>query len=465
MNKPMLLIVDDDRNTREGLEKTLRDNYVVLLAESGEKALSILEDAKVDLMLSDIRMPGMDGLTLLQRALARPSQPACVLMTAYGSIDKAVEAMKRGAADYITKPYNLDDLEMRLGRVLKSRKMETENASLQEQLDRKYGMENIVGNSDAMQRVYETIRQAAPTNATVLISGESGSGKELVAHAIHRLSNRAHGSFVAVHCAAFSQNLIESELFGHEKGAFTGAHERRLGRFEMADGGTFFLDEISEIPAPAQAKLLRVLEQRSFERVGGSKSIEVDIRLIAATNKNLKTLSEEGSFREDLYYRLNVVNIDLPPLRERRGDIPLLAMHFLKHFSAENAKDISGITPEAMDILSACPWQGNVRELRNAMEKMVIFARGTKIAARDIPIEIRGHAAQVPASARQSAESVLAAAGPMDLVEKNLILATLKSCNGNKTAAAEKLGISRRTLHRKIRLYKNTDSQKGPSDQ
>ena len=454
MKKPSLLIVDDDRNTRLGLAKALAPGYEILLAESAGRALAMLSEKTVDIMLSDIRMPGMDGLVLLQRALARSPQPVCVMMTAYGGVETAVEAMKRGARDYVTKPYNLDELEITLRNALHSRQMETENVRLKEQLDSRYGLENIIGNSVEMRKIFETIRQAAPTQATVLLQGESGTGKELVAHAIHRLSSRADGPFIAVHCAALSPTLIESELFGHEKGAFTGANERRIGRFEMADGGTFFLDEVSEIPAATQAKLLRVLEERRFERVGGSTTVETDIRLIAATNKDLKLLVEQGAFRSDLFFRMNVVNIDLPPLRNRSGDIPILAIHFLRQLAAENKKEVTEMSQETLAILSAYRWPGNVRELRNAIEKMVVLARGTRLAPKDIPAEMRESAGRQAQGREHAPAPSDFLSGSMEQAEKSMIVAAMKACDDNITMAAKRLGMSRRTLHRRLKEYR-----------
>ena len=451
MKKPILLVVDDDTNTRQGLELALKEKYDVRLAESADAALKILLETSVDAMLSDIRMPGMDGLSLLQRALARSPQPVCILMTAYGSIDKAVEAIKRGAADYVTKPYNLDDLEMRLDRALRSRTIEFENARLLDELDRRYGLENIIGNSPSMLKVCELIKQAAPTQATVLVRGESGTGKEIVAHAIHQLSSRSKGPFIAVHCAALSQTLMESELFGHEKGAFTGANERRVGRFEQADGGTLFMDEVSEIPPSAQTKLLRVLEERCFERVGGSKTVEVDIRLISATNKNLKSLTDSGAFRSDLYFRMNVVDIDLPPLREHMEDLPLLCRHFLNELSRDNNKHIEDVSPEVLNVFSGYSWPGNVRELRNAIERMIVFSRGSKLTARDIPPEIREAAGKGHAAGPWPAKG--AAPVSMEEAEKMMIVRALEQNDDNRTKAAIQLGISRRTFHRKLKQF------------
>jgi two-component system response regulator AtoC len=450
-NKAKMLIVDDDKNTRDGLERALGREYDVHVAESGERALEILAEYEIDLLLSDVRMPGMDGLTLLQRALARNSQLICIMLTAYGNVETAVDAMKRGASDFLTKPVNLDHLELLLRRALRSRKMESENVELREQLDTKYGMESIIGKSSAMLNLFETIKQAAPTQATVMIHGESGTGKELVAHAVHRLSDRAKGPFIAVHCASLSPSLLESELFGHEKGAFTGAASRRQGRFELADGGTLFLDEISEIDISAQVKLLRVLEERVFERVGGDKAIEVDIRLIAATNQDLRELVKQGKFREDLFFRLDVVNIDLPPLRERLDDVPLLCEEFLKEFSESAHKEIDGITSDAMKILSTYEWPGNVRELRNTIEKMVVMTHGNRLGARDIPGSIRDQMPEVDGAGRGVAA---AASGSLADTERSMIASALAKHGDNRTKAAKELGISRRTLHRKLAEYK-----------
>jgi DNA-binding NtrC family response regulator len=443
--KPLILIVDDEKNTREGLARALRRSYEVLVAESGSTALSILSERPVDVMLSDLRMPGMDGMTLMQRALANSPQLTCILLTAYGNIETAVEAMRHGATDFLTKPVNLEQLELVLQRVLRSRSAETENRQLREQLDNKFGMENIIGNSPEMQQIFDTVRQVAASRATVLIQGESGTGKELIAKAIHRLSPRKHGAFIPVHCAALSSTLLESELFGHEKGAFTGAAERRKGRFELADGGSLFLDEIGEIDASVQVKILRALEERRFERVGGQESIDVDTRLIAATNRDLKKMVAEGKFREDLYYRLYVVVIHLPALRERTGDIPLLLKHYLDVFNQENGRSIEGFSPDALDLLTAYPWPGNVRELRNVVEQMVVLTRSQRLGVRDLPPHLR--------EAGASRGIIQAEGGTLEELEKRAIQQALKEAGGNRTHAAEKLGISRRTLHRKIAEY------------
>ncbi len=453
--RPTLLVVDDDRSTRDGLYRALRTEYDVFLAENGDRALHRLSEQEVDVMLADVRMPGMDGLTLLQRALAVQPDLLVILLTAYGNVETAVEAMKRGAHDFLTKPVNLDHLDLLLKRALRAREVESENRRLREQLDTRYGLENIVGVSPAMQRVFDIIRQAAPTSATVLIQGESGTGKELVARALHHLSARSKGPFVAVHCAALAPTLLESELFGHEKGAFTGATARRRGRFELADGGTLFLDEISEIDPSVQVKLLRVLEERRFERVGGgSETIEVDIRLIAATNRNLRQRVNEGKFREDLFFRLDVVNIDLPPLRERREDIPLLISRFLREFSGQTGQKVESITPDAVNLLSSYSWPGNVRELRNTVEKMVVLASGSKLTTRDIPSHIR-QVLRLEGTLPRKASAATDEA-PLSLAEseRRLILDALRRHDQNRTLAARDLGISRRTLQRKLKEYK-----------
>ncbi|NCC52494.1 MAG: sigma-54-dependent Fis family transcriptional regulator [Spartobacteria bacterium] len=450
--KPTILIVDDEKNTREGLARALTRQYHVLLAEHGEKALSLLEENTVDVVLSDIRMPGMDGLTLIQRILARAPQPICILLTAYGSIETAVEAMKRGAYHFLTKPVNLDELDLLLKRAMETRRMQQENRNLHEQLDKKFGLESIIGHSAPMQEVFEIIRQVAPARTTVLIQGESGTGKEMVAQAIHHLSPRAQQPFVAVHCAAFSQTLVESELFGHEKGAFTGAEERRKGRFELADGGSLFLDEISEIEPAVQVKILRVLEERRFERVGGADTIDVDVRLIAATNRHLEQMVSEKTFREDLYYRLHVVVINMPPLRDRKDDIPLLAQSFLRDFACENNRVVDGFTAEAMDTLLAYSWPGNVRELRNVVERMVVLSSHERLTVNDIPTSVR-KATAVPLGVASAPTPAPASSLSLDEAEKQLIINALRANNNHRTKAAAQLGISRRTLHRKLNEY------------
>ena len=445
--QPTILIIDDEKHTRDGLRSLLEDDYDVYVAEDIRGALDVLEREQVDLLLTDLRLGNEDGMTLIERALKMPHPPICIMMTAYGSVDTAVEAMKRGAYDFVTKPLNLDKVEILIARALQGRKLEQENRSLRQQVDERYGLENIVGESPALHEVLDTIRQVAPSSASVLIEGESGTGKELAAHAIHNLSRRNKAKFVAVHCAALSPQLLESELFGHEKGAFTGASERRIGRFEQANGGTIFLDEIGEIDASTQVKLLRVMsEQHAFERVGGNQTLRADVRVIAASNKNLEKLVQEGKFRDDLFFRLNVVRITMPPLRDRKEDIPLLVRGFLRHFCTANDKPFLDLTTDAMNALLSYNWPGNVRELRTAIEHGVVMAAGPKITLRDLPVAVRQAAGQeVPRGVSQ-------ASSPLDLreTERKLILQALAATNGNVTAAAKKLGISRRTLHRKI---------------
>jgi len=446
--RPTILIVDDDRPQRDGLQRALADRYAVLVADEAQKAGAILEAQPVDVLLTDLRMPGDDGLKLLRRAGSLSNPPVSIMMTAYGSIENAVEAMKAGAYHYVTKPVNLDELELVIGRALKSRQIEAENANLHEQLDQKFGLENLIGQSPAMLQMFDIIRQVAPTRASVLITGETGTGKELVAHAVHNLSPRKAGPFVAVHAAALPTTLLESELFGHEKGAFTGAVERRAGRFEMADGGTIFLDEVGELEPAMQVKLLRVLEERQFERVGGNKTLEVDVRLVAATNRDLKKMVTEGKFRDDLFYRLSVVTVNLPPLRERRDDVPLLVTAFNRQYSQENNTPVREITQEAVNLLMAYDWPGNVRELRNAVEQMVVLARGDRLTVRDIPATIRSGADLTKISVVRPGVTMT-----VEEAERQLIIQALKETNGNRTKAADKIGMSRRTLHRKLKEY------------
>src|SRR6188508_1942917 len=451
--QPTILIVDDEKHTRDGLRRLLENEYDTYVAEDIRGAMDVLEREAIDVMLTDLRLGGDDGMTMIERALKLPHPPICIMMTAYGSVDTAVEAMKRGAYDFVTKPLNLDKVEMLIARALAGRKMEQENRSLRQQVDERYGLENIIGESPVLREVLDTIKQVAPSSANVLIEGESGTGKELAAQAIHNLSRRNKAKFVTVHCAALSPQLLESELFGHERGAFTGAHERRIGRFEQASGGTLFLDEIGEIDPSTQVKLLRVMsEERAFERVGGNQTLRADVRLIAATNKNLEHLVREGKVRDDLYFRLNVVRIVMPPLRERKEDIPILVRGFLRHFCKENQKPLLDLAPDAMDALLAYDWPGNIRELRTAIEHGVVMATGKQITLRDMPAAVRQvTTAKLPGGVSPT-EAFGEKTSPLDLheTERRLIAQALAATNGNITAAAKKLGISRRTLHRKI---------------
>ncbi len=455
--QPTILIVDDEKHTRDGLRRLLEDQYDTYVAEDIRGAMDVLEREPIDVLLTDLRLGGDDGMVLIERALKLPHPPICIMMTAYGSVDTAVEAMKRGAYDFVTKPLNLDKVEMLIARALASRKMEQENRTLRQQVDERYGLENIIGESPVLREVLETVRQVAPSSANVLIEGESGTGKELAAQAIHNLSRRNKGKFVTVHCAALSPQLLESELFGHERGAFTGAHERRIGRFEQANGGTIFLDEIGEIDASTQVKLLRVIsEERAFERVGGNLTLRADVRLTAATNKNLEKLVAEGKFRDDLYFRLNVVHITMPPLRARKEDIPLLVRSFLRHFCKVNEKPLLELTADAMNALLTYGWPGNVRELRTAIEHGVVMARGTKLTLRDLPPNVRAAAGATLPGGITPAKAFGEKSSALDLheTEKRLIMQALATTNGNITKAAQQLGISRRTLHRKINEMK-----------
>ncbi|HEV7866266.1 MAG TPA: sigma-54 dependent transcriptional regulator, partial [Chthoniobacteraceae bacterium] len=415
-----------------------------------------------DLVLTDLRLGGEDGMVLVEKILTLPHPPIVIMMTAYGSVDAAVEAMKRGAYDFITKPLNIDRLEILIHRALRSRNVEKEVVELKQQVEKKYGLERLIGDAPVMTEVFDTIKQVAPTRATVLIQGESGTGKELVAQAIHSLSGRPKPKFVAVHCAALSPQLLESELFGHEKGAFTGATERRIGRFEQANGGTIFLDEIGEIDTTTQVKLLRVLgEERAFERVGGNASIKVDIRLVAATNKNLEKMVSEGKFRDDLFFRLSVVPITMPPLRQRKEDIPLLVSAFLKSFAEENNKPVTEITPDAMQALLHYDWPGNVRELRTAIEFGVVMSTGTRIGLRELPLSVREGAAAVSPLSSSRFIPVRSSRFNLHETEHRLMLQALEETGGNITQAAKKLGISRRTLHRKLKELKNLEDGDG----
>jgi two-component system response regulator AtoC len=453
---PTILIVDDEKHTREGLRAALEEKFDVYVAADIASALSVLENETVELMVTDLRLGGEDGMQLIDRALQMPHPPICIMMTAYGSVDTAVEAMKHGAYDFVTKPINIDRLEILIARALRGRDTEKENRELRQQVEQRYGLENLIGESLPMQEIFDTIKQVAPTRATVLIEGESGTGKELVAHAIHNLSNRNKAKFTAVHCAALSPQLLESELFGHERGAFTGAVERRAGRFEQANGGTLFLDEIGEIDANTQVKILRALDPGVFERVGGNQTIKVDVRLVAATNKHLEKLVAEGKFRDDLFYRLNVVQITMPPLRDRREDIPLLVAAFLKSFAEENGKPFRELTSEAMNAILGYQWPGNVRELRTAIEHGVVMATGSKITLRDLPMNLR---AAAPAGSAAAAKFLVQQGQHLNLHDTGhrLMMRALEETGGNVTLAARKLGISRRTLHRKIKAMKESE--------
>ena len=449
--RPTLLIVDDEFNTRETLLEFLGRKFDAVGAGNGSDAIKLLQERDFDLILTDLRMPEADGMSVLEAASGKACRPKCIMMTAYGSITDAVQAMKNGAFDFITKPIKLAKLEEVIAAALKSRNNVTagqsvvpdeKNPESAEFEDEKYVMPEK-SSGDPMRAVYDKALTVAPGKSTVLLLGESGTGKEVVARYIHEHSGRK-GLFVPVHCAALTATLLEDELFGHEKGAFTNAVAMRRGRFELADHGTIFLDEIGEIDASTQVKLLRVLETREFERLGGSETIKSDFRLIAATNRDLKAMVDRGEFREDLYYRLSVVDLHLPPLRERKNEIPRLVSAFIKEFAAENMKDVSGITPSALARLCAAPWHGNIRELRNCVEKMVVLSSGKMLDDGDVPFP-----GKAEISVAVEPEKVV---DPLNLEnsEKELIRKALVECGNNRAAAARKLGISRRTLYRKL---------------
>ncbi|KAB2647651.1 MAG: sigma-54-dependent Fis family transcriptional regulator [Verrucomicrobia bacterium] len=449
---PSLLIVDDEKHTREGLQQALADNYDVSVAASADEAFNLMQSQPFDVIITDLRMPGKSGLKVIDQALLQSNQPAVLMMTAYGSIESAVEAMKRGAVDFLTKPVNIERLEVLIQRALKSKTLEVEVKQLHERLDEKYQFDGILGHSPKIQAVIDQVKLVSTSKATILIEGESGTGKELIAQAVHQTSPRSRAPFIPVHCAALSENLLESELFGHERGAFTGAAERRIGRFESADGGTLFLDEIGEISLATQVKLLRFLETRSIERVGGSKPIDLDVRLVAATNKNLEELCRQGKFREDLFFRLNVVRLLLPPLRDRAEDIPLLLVHYIKHFSDENSLPVLTIEPGALHTLQSYRWPGNIRELRNFCENAVVTHRGGKLSEYDLDPKYRGSVV-VSLLTNSGANEQLS----VEENEKRLLKEALLKVRGNRTKAAELMGISRRTLHRKLSQWPELD--------
>jgi len=441
--KPKLLVVDDEKNTRDALRRALEDSFEVFLSMNVETTRNLLKSESMDVVLTDLRLGNESGLDVLRLCQKQSPASPCVVMTAYGSVESAVEAMRQGAYDYLTKPLDLDRAQLLLRRAVQTVKVEKENVQLRAQLDRSFGLDRILGKSRAMEKVLDQVRQVADSKASVLLEGESGTGKELVARALHGLSSRRSGPFVAVHCAALSPQLLESELFGHEKGSFTGATERRVGRFEQANGGTIFMDEIGEIDAATQVKLLRVLGERTLERVGGNQLIDVDVRLVAATHRNLERLVQEGRFREDLYFRIRVVQIHLPPLRERPEDIPILAESFRQEYCRQNGKEGMSFSQASMSLLIQYRWPGNVRELRTAVEHGVVLAKGNLIEPGDLPAAVRG-AGGLKVSTIESLPLRL------DDVKRSAIDAALEKYGQNISQAAKVLGISRRTLHRKL---------------
>ncbi|HEY5078188.1 MAG TPA: sigma-54 dependent transcriptional regulator [Opitutaceae bacterium] len=450
---PSVLIVDDEKHTREGLQQALAENYDVSVAAGADEAFNLMEAQPFDVILTDLRMPGKSGLKVIDKALALPSKPAVIMMTAYGNIDTAVDAMRRGAVDFLTKPVNIERLDVLIRRAMKTKTLEAEVQQLHERLDEKFDPGGIIGQSPLLKDVIERVRKVAQSKATILIEGESGTGKELIAQAIHQASPRARGPFVAVHCAALSEGLLESELFGHERGSFTGATERRIGRFESAEGGTLFLDEIGEISGSIQVKLLRFLETKAIDRVGGTKTIELDVRLVTATNKSLEQLVREGKFREDLYFRLDVVRFLMPPLRDRSEDIPALLEHFIRIFSAENGVPQLEIEPGALKTLQAYPWPGNIRELRNFCENAVVLRKGGKLSEFDLESRFRGTAAAARPAEGGGGGTTLS----VEQNEKRILREALIKSRGNRTKAAELMGISRRTLHRKLAQWPELD--------
>lgn len=447
-----ILVVDDEPGMRSLLSKVLtKGGYFVSAFERGQDALDSMSGEDYDLAVLDIEMPGMSGIELLKKIKAKDAGLNVVMITAYGSLQSAVEAMRQGAYDYLTKPFQMEEIKLVVEKALERERLVNENRELHRELEEQYRFTGIIGKSPGMEEVYELVSSVASTNASVLIQGESGTGKELIARSIHYNSRRKGSPLVILNCAALAEGVLESELFGHEKGSFTGAIKRKAGRFELAHGGTLFLDEIGEIPVTTQLKLLRVLQEHTFERVGGEKTIQVDVRIIAATNKDLMTAVKEGRFREDLYYRLNVVSITIPPLRERREDIPELAAHFLAKFALETGKHIETIDTVAMDMLVHYDWPGNVRELENIIERAVVLEKGGSVSPPSLPLTLRFDKGdtgvfQTPAEKGSLTDVV-------EGLERQLIVKALKDCGGSQTAAATSLGLKRSTFRYKLEKY------------
>ncbi len=466
MSKARILIVDDDPLVADSLAVFLKGrDYAVHVETDSHRAARLLRDGtRFDLLLSDVNMPGLDGFGLLREAKKVDPTLVVVMLTGYGTIEHAVKAMREGAEDYCTKPVIDEEMLFTVDRALSRRTLTQENEQLKRQLNRSLGLENMVGADHRMRKMYETLATVAATRATVLITGESGTGKSLIARAIHHASPRRERPFVEVNCGALPEGLLESELFGHRRGAFTGAEADRQGKFKRADGGTIFLDEIATASAGFQVKLLRILQERRFERVGDDESIEVDVRILLATNIDLKEAVERNRFREDLFHRINVVNIHIPPLRERSGDIPLLAEHFLRRYTRENEKTLDGIDDEAMRLLVAYAWPGNVRELENAMERAVVLTRGSSLTAEDFPLEISGK--EPPANGMQldyrpDGRTVMPLKKALEGPEKEIIAVTLAAVNWNRQKAARLLDINRTTLFNKMRKYGLLEIKRG----
>ena len=442
---PTVLIVEDEAKMRRLLELNLgEDGFTTLSAADAETGLKLLRSESVDLVVTDLKLPGQDGLAFLQAVKQLNATLPVVVMTAFGSVETAVEAMKAGAADYVMKPFSLAEMRMVIHKELDVRQLREENRSLREALGRRYEHPNIVARGPKMQEVLATVERVAPTNATVLLGGESGVGKDLIARAIHEKSRRASGPFVKINSTAIPETLLESELFGYEKGAFTGAASSKRGKFELADKGTLFLDEIGDVPLTVQVKLLRVLQEREFERLGGTRTLKVDVRLIAATNRDLREALEQHTFREDLYYRLNVVPIDIPPLREHKEDIPDLVKLFLSRFAAESGKQITAIAPEALHVLTDHYWPGNVRELQNVIERACALANGSVLGSSDIRLDAQR------AKAANSSEPVLPEGMTLEQWEDEIIREALRKADGNKSQAARRLGLSRNALRYRL---------------
>jgi len=450
---PTILIVEDEPKMLRLLELNLADDgYATRTASTAENGLKVLASDRIDLVLSDMKLPGMNGLEFLQAVKRANAAIPVVMMTAYGTVESAVEAMKEGASDFVLKPFSIEEIKLIVRKELEVRRLHEENRQLREALGQRYQFDNIVANSPGMQEVLAAVEQVAPTNATVLLGGESGVGKDMVARAIHQHSRRVNGPFIKINCTAIPENLLESELFGYEKGAFTGATTTKPGKFELADKGTIFLDEIGDMAGSLQVKLLRVLQEREFERLGGTRTIKVDVRVVAATNQDLRAALEQGTFREDLYYRLNVVPISIPPLREHKEDIPYLVDHFIGRFAESSGKAIGGIAPEALKLLVDFHWPGNVRELENIIERAVVMASGTRIETADIRLDVAwpGGNSTAPAASENSAAIFLPEGMTLEQYEDKLIQAALERAGGNKSQAARLLGLSRNALRYRL---------------
>ncbi len=449
MEKPRILLVDDDKNTANGLRKILlQDGYDTDCAYTGKEALNLIATEHFDIVITDMKLPDISGFSIIEKVKKKDIDIAVVMITAFSSIQTAIDAMKKGADDYLTKPVNIEELELILKKIWEKRFLILQNKELKQKLNDKYSFSGIIGNTPEVQLIFKTITEIAPTAATVLICGETGTGKELIANAIHYNSDRKDKPFITLHCASLSEGVLESELFGHEKGAFTGAISQRRGRFELANGGSLFLDEVGEMNSHVQIKLLRVLETGKFERVGGEKTLESDVRIIAATNRDLEKEINEGRFREDLYYRLNVINLKLPSLRERKEDIGLLIDNFLIKYSKKNKKNIKGITPQSIKLLNNYDWPGNVRELENAIERAVVMAKSEYVEPNNLPSNIN-----VNTKKSRKETFRIPSGATMKEIEKKVILETLQTTNGSKSKAAKILGISTRKIEYKIKEW------------